>query len=422
MMFYLMSSVALGAGLLAMQSAKYSIGCLGLMLAVFPTGNAYSEMISSTGLYFFDFYTLGALIALCVRQLVLTNPQFRVSANLLVGSALFVALLAVGSTDIPDKYLLKDIRPLIMMLSFLVIANVTSLAAKRLRLNTLLKLLIAMTILNVLDIAWLRWGLYRYQDVYYAENAYRYLDAGTYAAVAYLIYYFITPRLFAEEKRLAAVCMVTSFVCLFIANSRFILLSVFIAIIIHQYSKPYRMMGIALLGAVTMFAFIAVSDLIGAERINDALSSKELVVQLVIRFSPAFTLISDMNFVHYLVGLGAGTYFDIPWFAYRGLDERNANIDSAYLTYFVKYGLLGLYLLFVFIVSVTHHLNNRVAVSISTFLGLMFIVSATPYQPYAIGLAYAAILLRAFSVSSAQPPSQTISRCRPLRDGGTRHE
>jgi hypothetical protein len=398
-MFYLLSLIALSVGLLAVRTPKYSIVFFGLMLSVVPTGNSYSELISSKGIYFFDFYMVGAMGALLLRQVSSRKPQLTMSAGLLFGCGAYLILLAFGLIGNPGKYLLKDTRPFIMILSFMVLANIASHAARTITLRTILKILVVMTIFNILDIAWLRLGLYSFQDVYYEENAYRYLDGGTYAAVAYLIYYFIDPKLFEGEKRLAAICLVSSFVCLFIANSRFILFSVFVAIIIHQYTKPFRMLGIAILGAIVLLAFVGVSSMIGADRINDALSSEGLAVQLATRFSPALELIDKMSPVHYFIGLGAGTSFEIPWFGYRGLDDRNSNIDSAYFTYFVKYGVIGFYLLYVFITSVTQHLKSRVAISIATFLALMFIVSATPYQPYAIGIAYAVIVLRSFSES-----------------------
>lgn len=301
-----------------------------------------------------------------------------------------------------------------MILSFIVLSNIATLAAKTLKLQTVLLLLIAMTAFNVLDIAWLRLGLYKFQDVYYEENAYRYLDGGTYAAVAYLIYYFIDPRLFEHRKKLASICLATSFICLFIANSRFIFVSVFAAIIIHQYTRPARMIGVALAGAVVLMAFIGISNMIGADRINDGLSSEGMAAQLATRFSPALELIRGMNPLHYFVGLGAGTPFEIPWFEYRGLDDKNSNIDSAYLTYFVKYGLIGVYLLYVFITSITQHMNSRVAVSIAVFLGVMFVVSATPYQPYAIGIAYGAIVLRVCSEHTARQRKKILKPGQPL--------
>lgn len=413
-MFYLLSLIALSAGLLAVKTPKYSIVFLGLMLSVIPTGNSYSEVISLKGIYFFDFYIAGALSALLVRQVVTQNKQLTVTAGLLLGCGLYVILLACGLIGSPNKYLLKDVRPFIMILSFIVLTNIATLAAKTLTLQTVLKILIAMTAFNVLDIAWLRLGLYSFQDVYYEENAYRYLDGGTYAAVAYLIYYFIDPRLFENNKKLARICLMTSFICLFIANSRFIFVSVFAAIIIHQYTKPARMIGVILLGSVVLLAFIGVSNMIGADRINDALSSEGLAVQLTTRFSPALDLIRNMSPMHYFVGLGAGTPFEIPWFEYRGLDDKNSNIDSAYLTYFVKYGVIGLYLLYVFTTSIAHHLKTRVAVSIGTFLGLMFIVSATPYQPYAIGIAYSAIILRVVSERAGRQRKKTLTFHQPL--------
>lgn len=413
-MFYLLSLIALSAGLLAAKNPKYSIVVFGIMLAVIPTGNSYSEIISLKGIYFFDFYIVGGLGALLIRQVATQKKQLTVPGGLLFGCGLYVVLLACGLLESSNKYLLKDVRPFIMILSFIVLSNIATLAAKTLKLQTVLLLLIAMTAFNVLDIAWLRLGLYKFQDVYYEENAYRYLDGGTYAAVAYLIYYFIDPRLFEHRKKLASICLATSFICLFIANSRFIFVSVFAAIIIHQYTRPARMIGVALAGAVVLMAFIGISNMIGADRINDGLSSEGMAAQLATRFSPALELIRGMNPLHYFVGLGAGTPFEIPWFEYRGLDDKNSNIDSAYLTYFVKYGLIGVYLLYVFITSITQHMNSRVAVSIAVFLGVMFVVSATPYQPYAIGIAYGAIVLRVCSEHTARQRKKTLKPGQPL--------
>lgn len=373
------------------------------MLSVIPTGNSYSEMIALKGIYFFDFYMVGALAALLIRQCMTLRPQLSVPGVTLFGAGLQVVLLAAGCLGAANKYLLKDVRPTIMVLSFIVIANIARLAASSLTLRSVLRVLIAMTAFNLLDLAWLRGGVYKFQDVYYEDNAYRYLDGGTYAAVVYLIYYCIDPHVFNANKTLARICMMTSCLCLFIANSRFIFISVFVGIMLHHSIKPARMMGALLLGAAVVLAFIGVSQVIGADRINNGLSSEGLNSQLATRFSPAQSLIHGMNTWHYIVGLGAGTPFEIPWFAYRGLDDKNSNIDSAYLTYFVKYGCLGGYLLMTFILSITQHLKSRVAVSIAIFLALMFIVSATPYQPYAIGIAYAAIILRVTVSAKVKP-------------------
>lgn len=407
-MFYVLSLMALFAGLIAIKSPKYSVIALGLMLSVVPTGNSYSGLISMSGIYFFDLYTVGAIGALTARSLVLPKSQLMIPATLLLGFGVYLILLSIGLLVSEYKYLLKDTRPIIMMLSFITLSNVVRLAKDKIVLRDILKLLTAMSLFNILDITWLRLGLYQFQDVYYEENAYRYLDGGTYAAVGFIIFYFIDPVLFRSEKHLARFCLLAAFICLFIANSRFIFFATFAAIIIHQYTKPARAMGLILLAVIFSVAFIQVSGMIGADRITDGLSSQGLLAQLATRFSPAITLIQDMQPVNYVLGFGAGTPFDIPWFDYRGLDDKNANIDSAYLTYFVKYGVLGLYLLIMFTRSVVGPLQNKVAISMATFLGLMFVVSATPYQPYALGIAYAAILLRGVSVTLTRSSSVRI--------------
>lgn len=130
-MFYLLSLIALSAGLLAAKNPKYSIVVFGIMLAVIPTGNSYSEIISLKGIYFFDFYIVGGLGALLVRQVATQKKQLTVPGGLLFGCGLYVVLLACGLLESSNKYLLKDVRPFIMILSFIVLSNIATLAAKR---------------------------------------------------------------------------------------------------------------------------------------------------------------------------------------------------------------------------------------------------------------------------------------------------
>lgn len=393
-MFYLISLTTLVAGLLAVKSPKYSVLMFGVLLSVVPTGNSYSELISAYGIFFFDFYVAGAGLALVIRQVLTGRPQFTLPPSLLFGMGIYVLLLALGLFSHADKFLLKDTRPLILILSFVVLNAVARQAADRISLRVMLSLLILMTSFNLFDLAWLRLGMYHFQDAFYEDNSYRYLDGGTYAAVAFLIYYVIDPQLFRREKRLAQLCLLSSILCMFIANSRFMFLGTFAALVLHQYAKPGRLILLLVAGVIGVFAFIQISNMIGADRISASMTSDGFNSQVISRFSPALELIQTMNPLHYFVGLGAGTPFEIPWFDYRGLDDLNANIDSAYLTYFVKYGLLGLFLLWLFTKSIVRTYRTKVGMSISVFLGVMFVVSATPYQPYAVGLGYAAIMLR----------------------------
>ena len=56
-----------------------------------------------------------------------------------------------------------------------------------------------------------------------------------------------------------------------------------------------------------------------------------------------------MNNFEYIYGYGLGTYFEIPWFKYRGLDTKLNTIDSTYFSLFVKYGFLSLLIIFCFL-------------------------------------------------------------------------
>ena len=94
------------------------------------------------------------------------------------------------------------------------------------------------------------------------------------------------------------------------------------------------------------------------DRVINAFELNNIVMQLANRFSPAIIKISQMNFYNYIYGLGLGTYFDIPWFEYRGLDSKLNTIDSTYLTFFVKYGLVSIGVLFLFFKILLKNVND----------------------------------------------------------------
>ena len=85
---------------------------------------------------------------------------------------------------------------------------------------------------------------------------------------------------------------------------------------------------------------------------------KGVAVQLATRFGPAIEKISEMNNLEYIYGLGLGTYFEIPWFKYRGLDTKLNTIDSTYLSLFVKYGILSLLIIYMFFRLLLFNISN----------------------------------------------------------------
>lgn len=116
---------------------------------------------------------------------------------------------------------------------------------------------------------------------------------------------------------------------------------------------------------------------VGADRVVNGFSGDVLLFQITNRFSPALSLIDKMSWYNYIFGLGAGTYFDIPWFAYRGLETQNISVDSLYLTMYVKYGLFGLMLIALFTKVAVNGLKANVKSSYNILFNNVFCVSYT---------------------------------------------
>tara|TARA_B100000900_G_C20462552_1_gene667898 strand:+ start:170 stop:622 length:453 start_codon:yes stop_codon:yes gene_type:complete len=118
-----------------------------------------------------------------------------------------------------------------------------------------------------------------------------------------------------------------------------------------------------------------------ADRILNANTSKGVAIQLATRFGPAIEKISEMKNIEYVYGLGLGTYFEIPWFKYRGLDTKLNTIDSTYLSLFVKYGLLSLFIIFVFFRLLLFNITNlKIKSSFTIFYLIIFLTLSSLYQ------------------------------------------
>ena len=104
--------------------------------------------------------------------------------------------------------------------------------------------------------------------------------------------------------------------------------------------------------------------------------------QLNTRFSPALDHIKEMKLVEFFVGKGFATTFEREYFKYRGLDVKSNKIDSTYLTFFVKYGLVGLVLLlFLFFqVLFANVFDYHLKLNLVLFYLILFIVLIPFYQ------------------------------------------
>ena len=386
MFFIIFSMFIVFSIIMLIGSPKKSFFIFLLIIAIIPTGNSYADFISLQGVYYFDFYLIGFFI-LILKSIMSYSSEKNISIpySTLFGifTYLCIILVSVVSNNIVDKYLLKDIRPVIMIFTAVYFSGLV-LRIDGYNKNTIFKILFVMFIFSI-HLILPRLGVSVYKDEYYEDNSYRYLDASTYVAAIYIINYF-TSNMKNECGKWARLCFYAAILCVLVGNSRFMLLAIFASIIFVSV-KDVKKMAIYSLSAILVAGlFLGVSVYVGADRVVNGFSGDVLLFQITNRFSPALSLIDKMSWYNYIFGLGAGTYFDIPWFAYRGLETQNISVDSLYLTMYVKYGLFGLMLIALFTKVAVNGLKANVKKAVIIFCLIMYFVSAIPYHPYSLGI------------------------------------
>ena len=230
--------------------------------------------------------------------------------------------------------------------------------------------------------------------MYYINNTYRYLDLSTYFSVYYIIHYFIV-----KDNKLISksfynnIALYFSFLSIIVSNSRFLILALFIALIFSNISRYKLFIKRILSAMIVVFIFILISYFIGSSRVINALNTESIIMQLSNRYLPAILDIYEMTNFQKVFGYGLGHYFDIPWFEYRkSIENQNISIDCAYLTVYVKQGILGIFSL-IFTTCLLVSINGaRHKVALLIFWGIMFIVSSSFYQIYPLG----AVIYNAF--------------------------
>jgi hypothetical protein len=286
------------------------------------------------------------------------------------------------------KYLLKDMRPFIMILSGYVFwgfyRDVFSIRSH----DWFESFGFLSFFSGVVNIAILFSGLNSgvEKDVYYEVNIYRYLDAGTYFCCFYILSFFtLYTKKRVEVNKCILIYLIVSVACVLVGNSRFMLLSLLVSISLAYGISLTRIFSVSVLGVVLVSLFWYLSTLLGAERVVESLSLDVLYEQIYSRFLPVLIKFDDAALYNYIFGFMLGDPFFIPWFEYReSLDPFNANVDGLYVTYYAKLGVLFWIPIFYYIKSVVGIGESKMPYLV--FMLMIFAVSSTPYQIYAIGL------------------------------------
>lgn len=359
-----------------------SLVAIFLLCCIIPTSSAYSQLISLNGIYFYDGFVLGYIVRLLFEACLSKRFRVLVPKIYLLIFVLSFAMFAFSALHSEiNKYFLKDTRPLINMLFFVLVFDLYRKSDMEISAEQKRKMFVISSIAAFVKLSSMSLGVYEYQDEYYEANNFRYLDASTYFCVIYLVAVMVNKD---RETSYSLKVVLTSIAAVVLSNSRFIIISMGAVAFFENLKKPGKLISTVMLSICIVGLLYFISHALNVDRVISNLSLEQISKQLVIRFGPAFELIDNFHWANYIYGLGAGTTFEIPWFAYRGLDTTHSNIDSAYLTYFVKYGIIGIILLFGFLITAIP--NSRISNPVRLFMIGMFFVTATPYQPYCIGL------------------------------------
>lgn len=362
---------------------KYSM-VLVVFMCILPSSLSLTDFNAFNGINIFDGVLLGLIVGNIFRAARFRKvPVYSHDLTYLVilYAVYFLFSLVLGS-DL--KFLLKDLRPLLSIITFyLFVRTIVLKNDKPLSLSHLLVLVIIIDVFLLIKYGFHIFYTLQGLDVFYNENSYRYLDAGVYMSFVVLLY-----LVFYKRKEASWWTIGFLVIPILIANSRIILAALILATLFFMmYKRRY-------IDFIKMFfssfflvgVFIIFSLEVGAERISSAFNFEMLLSQIESRYSPAMRVIEGFDWYNYLLGGGLGIAFDIPWFSYReNVSSFNANIDSYWVTLYCKFGLLVFFVIWCSIKSLLifpRAFNASLAFSIL----IIFVFSATFYQIYSGGL------------------------------------
>ena len=294
-----------------------------------------------------------------------------------------------------DLQLIKEMRPVILLIETLVFLLFIRQIDFKVNFKTISKLAILAALSNVTYYLVLYFGFTASNDLYYINNSYRYLDLSTYFSIYFVMHYLISKQNnIISKSYYHNTAVISSFVSVIISNSRFLLLALFLALIFSNVTSFKLFFKRSFQACVIFFLFLGFSFIIDSSRVTDALGFESIIGQLSNRYFPALIDVYKMTDMQRIFGYGLGHYFDITWFEYRkDIDNQNISVDCAYLTAYVKQGILGLFGLFFTLNLLISPAIEKYRFALLIFWSVMFCVSASFYQIYPLGaLVYIAFL------------------------------
>ena len=425
LIYCLLSITATVSGLLLFKNKCNSILFFTTLLLIIPTSDQFMFLTSLKGIFFYDYYFLILLIYILKDTKIHFLKNLFLKYKLLISSVVLFITCQIYfiyiNNILIDKYLLKDLRPFILIFCLFVFIQIIK--NVRIKIEKILYILFYVFIFKILFFC-LVFYINPLHDPFYQTYLYRYRDGSTYVAGLFLIIYLFKKNVLLKyiSQSFANSLILLSFILVLIANLRILVLALlFTYLFINKTTTKNLIRKIALtitfIGLFMGYSYLIPKiqyNLHGKEKIelriknledrklSESRINKEKKIlkagykakrynslffkikkQLETRFFPAIENLNNLNNKKIIIGNGIATKFKIPSFSYRGLDPYLNKIDSFYLTQFIKYGIIGLtlmLLLFQKIIS-NYIYNKRLRLSIISFYLIVMLVNSVLYQP-----------------------------------------
>jgi hypothetical protein len=317
---------------------KYFLFCL----LCIPYSNAFQQYFYFLGVYVFFVFIITELI----NSRFLKKPSSNSVLKFFFFFFFFLCLYILNSVDINYKIFLKDIFFILLLISLRFWND--SFFLKSFSSIGLTRIIKAAIFINLFfALFFLYSGILSsvFDDPFYASQ-YRFTTLFLYL-LPFIIYY----RKLLELNYIY-ICII--YAISFIAGSR---INFLLVILFHFLSAKSNFKYLFLI--TSGIGLIYLVEFYDNVRILEILDFELLLADLTTRFEPFLNIFNDFTLTEHLFGKGPGYGIYIKWFEYRGLDPYNAYLDSLYLTFYLKYGLLSIAIILILLKEISGYLANK---------------------------------------------------------------
>jgi len=337
-----------------------------------PFSGAYYTTVTLFGVFLYDFFFLG----LFIRFLLESKWIVRNKVNIFPAFLIIVYGIISLPYNVVDGAFLRDFRPAILILEAFLLFNFPSLWSQPKILNFSLFGIVISLLFGLWSIVFI--------DNEIREASFSYSSLSTYFAVIILLFrdqlkLLILPNLHTKLN----LVLILSVLLVLMSWNRTILFAFLVCEILKNVQSIWKFVASIAFLAFGFFVILFLSVTFGIEKIGQSLSMELIMEQLITRNSPSLPYLDDLSFKIVLFGNGFGSLFYIPWFEFWGNDPYFNFLDNTYLTFFIKYGVLGVFAVFLILYNLKS-LSSSFVVLI--FFFILFFTTSFPYQIASLGV------------------------------------